>query len=179
MPNKTRKRSRTSKNFAAIPIDFNLALSTLGSAALISQDALGGNLLEDFFAISCDILAQIRGLTAGEGDPTMGGFAHGDYSDAEIEENLESNLLGPGDKITQERARRLVRKAGIFTTDVPAAVTLKLQGRGGSGLIRTKLKFVINSGKTLKFYVHNLSGANLTTGAILIGQGTLYGRWLI
>lgn len=177
---KRTKRSRNSKNFAAIPLDFNLPLSTLASADLIAVDMLGGNLTEDFYAISVDILAQIRGLTAGEGDPIMAGIAHGDYSDAEIEENQEVVFLGPGSKIEQERARRLVRKTGIFTTDIVNAVTLKLMGnRGGAGLIRTKLKFTVNSGKTLNMWVHNQSGATLTTGSVLVATGTLYGRWLI
>ncbi len=181
MPSKNtgRKRSRSSKNFAAIPFDSNLALVTLANDALLSTDVFPGVLTEDFYALSADINASIEGLTAGEGDPMFGGFAHGDYSDAEIEENLEVSFLGPGDKIAQERARRLVRKTGMFAPPTTASTVMRLFGPSGSGQIRTKLKFVINSNKNLSFWIINKSGTALTTGAGLRFQGTVYGRWIL
>ncbi len=180
MPAKsTRKRSRNSKNFVAIPFDGTLSLGTLNNDVLVSLLPLSNNLTEDLFAISADINAQIIALTAGEGDPMMAGWAHDDYSDTEILENLQVDLLGPGNKIEQEKARRLVRNSGLFMPTAEAATQLKLFGRYGSGMIRTKLKFVVQSGHGLKFWVFNKSGANLTTGSSLRIQGTVYGRWIL
>ncbi len=177
-PKYTRKQSR-SKNFVAIPINGTFSLLTLNTDVLLGTDVFPGVLTEDFYAMSVDINSQIVALTTGEGDPLMAGFAHGDYSDAEVEENLEVSFLGPGDKVAQERARRLVRKTGMFSPTSEAATQMKLFGKEGSGQVRTKLRFVINSGKNLRFWVLNKSGANLTTGASLRFTGTVYGRWIL
>ncbi len=179
MAYKQRKRSRSSKNFAAIPISGTPVLSTLGNQAVLIDDVFGGNLTEDFYGISVDLSAQIINLTSGEGDPIVGGFAHGDYSAPEIAENLDVIFLGPGTKIEQERSRRLVRKTGQYTFQDSVRTTMRLQGRvSPGGITRTKLKFVINSGKTLSLYLQNISGAALTTGASLRYNGTVYGRWM-
>ncbi len=154
-------------------------MATLASNSLLSVDAFPGVLTEDLYAISCEINAQVINLTAGEGDPMFLGWAHGDYSDPEIEENLEVSFLGPGDKVAQERARRLVRKSGILLPEELLHTTMRLSGKTGEGLVKTKLRFVINSGKNLSIWVYNKSGATLTTGSSLRFQGTVYGRWLI
>ncbi len=180
MANKSRKRSRNSKNFAAIPISGTPALTTLGNQAVLLDDVFGGNLLEDFYAISVDLMAEIINLTAGEGNPMVRGFAHGDYDTAEVAENLDVVFLGPGSKIEQEQSRRLVRKTGFYTSQEVAHTTMKLSGRhSDGGITRTSLKFVINSAKTLNLLVQNISGSALTTGASLRYNGTVYGRWIL
>ncbi len=176
---KRAKRSRNSKNFVALPISGTISLATLGNVTALLTDVFGNSLTEDLYAISGDISAQVIGLTAGEGDPLNFGFAHGDYSVTEVKEALEVKLLGPGNKIEQERSRRLLRKIGSFMADTVSHVTMKLYGRGGAGQTRTKIKFMIQSGKTLNLYVYNNSGAALTTGASIKFQGTIYGRWVI
>ncbi len=179
MPVAKNTKKRSSKNFVAIPFSGSLPLVTLASEALLSGDVFPGVLTEDFYAISVDLNAQILALTAGEGDPMSCGFAHGDYTDPQIEENLEVSFLGPGSKIAQERARRLVRNTGIFASETVGHTSMKLYGRTGVGNIRTKLKFVVNSNKNLSIWVLNKSGAALTTGSNLRFQGTVYGRWII
>ncbi len=175
----SRKRSRNSKNFAAIPISGTPALTTLGNQVVLIDDVFGGNLTEDFYGISVDVMAEIINLTAGEGNPMVGGFAHGDYDAAEVAENLDVVFLGPGTKIEQERSRRLVRKTGMYHSG-PVNSTMLLSGRrSDSGLTRTSLKFVINSGKTLNLFLQNISGSALTTGASLRYNGTVYGRWIL
>ncbi len=181
MANKRAKRSRNSKNFAALPVTGSLALSTLGNVTVLLNDLLGANLTEDFYGISMDLSAQVIDLTAGEGDPMILGIAHGDYNITEIKEALEVKLLGPGNKIEQERSRRLIRKIGTFLSNSSdaGATVLKLFGRGGAGITRTKIKFVIQSGKSINLFVYNQSGAALTTGGLLKFQGTIYGRWIL
>ncbi len=180
MATKPAKRSRNSKNFVAIPISGTPALTTLGNQVVLLDDVFGGNLLEDFYGISVDLMAEIINLTAGEGNPMVGGFAHGDYDAAEVVENLDVVFLGPGSKIEQERSRRLVRKTGMYNSQEVGHTTMALQGRRAvGGLTRTTLKFVINSGKSLNLFIQNISGSALTTGASLRYNGTVYGRWLI
>ncbi len=170
---------RRNKNFVAIPIQGSLNLLTLGNEVVLSTDLFPGALTEDFYAISADISAEIINLTAGEGDPMHCGIAHGDYTDAEIEENLEVSFLGPGNKISQERARRLVRKTGILVAETEAQTKLQLKGKTGDGLIRTKLKFVVQSGQNLSLWVWNQSGSALQTGSSIRFFGTVYGRWIL
>ncbi len=178
MANKSRRRSR--KGFVAILVDATITIGAVGSKAVAIADLMGGNLTEDFYAISTDLQAQVLGLTAGEGDPSMCILAHGDYTVAEIAEALVVKLLGPGSKIEQERTRRLVRKVGPFYGDGTATqTTSNLEGRQGPGLVRTALKFIINSGKTLSVGFYNNSGATMTTGATVRVTGTVYGRWII
>ncbi len=173
-------RKGRSKGFVAIPVDASITVGALGSKSVAIGDLLGGNLTEDFYAISCDLQAEVNGLTAGEGDPSMIILAHGDYSVAEIAENLVVKLLGPGNKIEQERARRQVRKVGpMYGNDLETQVSMQLAGKSGPGLVRTALKFLINSGKTLSVGFYNNSGATMTTGASVRVTGTVYGRWII
>ncbi len=132
MAYKTSKRSRNSKNFVAIPISGTPALTTLGNQAVLLDDVFGGNLTEDFYAISVDISAQIINLTAGEGDPIVSGFAHGDYAASEVVENLDVVFLGPGNKIQQEQSRRLVRKTGMYQANLGTGgthTTMRLTGK--------------------------------------------------
>ncbi len=173
-----RKQSR-SKNFVAIPFNGTVVLGTLADQSVITDDILGGNLTENFYAISADLLAEIKGLTAGEGEPMVCGYAHGDYSATEVAENLNVVFLGPVDKIVQERTRRLVRKAGAFLgNDDNTQTNMRLIGAGGSRIVRTKLRFLLNESKSLSIFVQNISTGALTTGASLVYSGTLYGRWV-
>ncbi len=173
-------RRRSSKSFVAIPVDVSITIGALTSKAVAIADLMGGNLTEDFYAISSDIQAEINNLTAGEGDPSMIVLAHGDYTAAEIAEHLVVKLLGPGNKLEQERQRRLVRKVGpMYGNEFESQTSMQLAGRQGDGLVRTKLKFVINSGKTLSVGFYNNSGATLTTGASVRVTGTVYGRWIL
>ncbi len=175
------RNGRKGKGFVAIPVDATITIGAVGSKAVAIADLMGGNLTEDLFAISADLQAQVLGLTAGEGDPGMLVLAHGDYTAAEVAEALVVKLLGPGSKIEQERVRRLVRKVGSFYGQAgnETFTTMFLRGNKGDGIVRTALKFIINSGKTLDVGYYNNSGATLTTGATVRITGTVYGRWLI
>ncbi len=173
-------RHNRRKGFVSIPFEGTFAIGALANKAVAIGDLFGGNLTEDFYAISCDIDAEIVGLTAGEGNPSVLGLAHSDYSVAEIAENLVVKLLGPGNKIEQEQQRRLVRKAGTFHGDqLNTAIEMPMSGKTGPGEQRVRLKFVIQNGKTLDVFVFNKSGAVYTTGATCKFFGTIYGRWIL
>ncbi len=166
MAKKVRKRSG---RFAAIPVSGALTLATLADATVLSNSLIA-SLAENFFALSVDLMWVIRGVTAGEG-PIQVGVSHGDYSDAEIAENLNSNLADPGDKVEQEQQRRLIRKSGMFP--ILSGNEALADGRA----IRTRMKFLINEGKNLDIWAINRSGSALTTGAQIRADGVVYGYW--
>ncbi len=157
----------------AIPVERDLTLSTLGDDTAIVTSLLGGNFTEDFFWISTDLAWSSKGATAGEG-PIVVGLAHGDYIAAEIVENLDVSFLGPGNKIQQEQSRRLVRRVGEIAN---ANSIFHIAPEGG--LIRTKSRFVVESGKAANMWAVNKSGAQLTTGQSIHVVGTIYGRWIL
>ncbi len=178
--NKRAKRSRNSKNFVAIPFDDSVALGALANAILVKEALIGTNFTEDFFCISVDLSGIVTGLTGGEGIPLEMGLNHSDYSVAEVNQNLDVTLTGPGSKIENEQAGRLVRRtAQGFEHAVGNTTEIPLIGRFGSRISRTKCRFLVSSGKALEVWIKNRSGSTLTTGASLRFSGTIYGRWIV
>ncbi len=130
--------------------------------------------------MSVDMNAVITGLTAGEGLPMDIGLSHGDYSVTEVKEATEVVFLGPGSKIEQEQARRLVRKTGVANSFSDSGNTeLTMIGKDGSRYVRTKIRFVVEDGKALKLWIKNRSGAALQTGSTIRFSGDIYGRWIL
>lgn len=179
MPKRRSGRSSRSKNFAVLPFDGDLALGALADEGVVLSDIMGGALTHDFYAISADLNAVVTGLTAGEGDPSRVGFAHGDYTTTEIAEKLGLTFLGPGDKIAQERSRRLVRTIGaVQGDDLNTQTTMRLKNHSGGNMTRTKLKFMIQKDRSINIWFQNQHGGTLTTGASLRFSGMMYGRWV-
>ncbi len=170
---------RYRSNFVAIPFAGTLALSTLADNAVLTVD-LTGSLGEDLWCVSMDVSAAIRGLTAGQGDPMTLIVAHSDYADSEILEAVDVTLVDPDDKIEQERARRLVRKVGVFQQEGQMDDTftaLRMLGRDRGPVVRQKLGWSVGDGFALSIGAWNRSGGSLTSGAIMDFDGTLFGRW--
>ncbi len=164
-----RRNAKNRRNFVAIPFTAQITLSTLASVTAILTTTIA-TLAEDLFIISVDALWSLRDLTPGEG-PIEVGFAHDDLTVAEVQEALNAELVDPDDIITRERARRPVRRVGIFS-GLGESETLN-DGR----VLRQAIKFMIGDGHTLNCYALNRSGATLTTGAIVHINGTIFGRW--
>ncbi len=158
------------KGFIAIPFSTAVALLTLADDAIILIGALGTDFGEDIFIMSADVFAMIRDLTAGE-TPLEFGLAHSDLTVAEVDENLTAEVADPDDIIAKERARRPVRRIGLFN-----AVATQSNWNDGNSK-RVKIKFSVGNGFNLNFWVKNKSGGILTTGAVVEFSGTLYGRW--
>ncbi len=169
---KTSRRRRSGgrrKNFIAIPFTTGLALSTLADGVVLQAAVVSPG--EDLFIISVDASWVLRDLTAGEG-PIRVGFSHGDLTVSEVKEALEAEVSDPDDIIARERARRPVRQVGMFHG-------LAADDSLNNGVnIRTKVKFSVGDGHTFDLFAQNRSGvANLATGANLICDGVIYGRW--
>ena len=164
------RRRRRDKNFVAIPYSASLALSTLVNNSALAIALMSAVFGEDIYIVSIDWLVSIRTLTAGEG-PLVFGFAHGDLSVGEITEALDAEVINPDDIIAKERARRPVRRAGIFS----ALSTEETLNNGN--ITRAKILFSVGETFNINAWVRNQSGGTLTTGAVFEIMGTLYGRW--
>ncbi len=170
MPKKKYKKFNR-KNFVSIPFSSFITLGTLADSTVILADLLGNALGEDLFIISIDCVWTIRGLTGSE-VPIDFGFAHDDLSITEVLEALTAELTDPDDIIQKERARRPVRRAGAFNV---GSVTNIAINDGNN--VRTKMRFSVGDSHNISGWARNLSGATLTTGAIIQMNGVIYGRW--
>ncbi len=169
MPKKKQHSRR--KNFQAIPFNVQQGLLTLADETVLLQALLSAAVARGLFLISIDATWAIRGLTAGEG-PINVGYAHDDLSVTEVNEALNAELSDPSDIIQRERARRPVRRAGVFH----GLATNEVINNGAP--FRTTLKFTIDDGHNIAIFALNRSGAALTTGAVIEIEGTIYGRWI-
>ncbi len=108
-----------------------------------------------------------------EDDGMSFGVAHSDYSDAEIEECLESaTAIDLGDKVAQEKAARLVREIGTFggNTDTAGGGVMFNDGKP----VTTKLNWLMAPGDQLKFWMRNGSQSNYTNGGKVLINGALW-----
>lgn len=112
----------------------------------------------------------MRNHTGSEGPVTVG-FAHGDYTVAEIKEALEANAgLSDSDQVAIEQARRKVRVAGHFT----GLSTDEVLNDGK--MLRTRLNFRLGDSDELAIWAYNQNGAALTTGSVVECMGKLYAK---
>ncbi len=155
-------------------VDEDLSLSTLATKTLVKTN-FDETPQEEVLISSIVATWALRELTASANDgPIMVGLAHSDYSVAEIEEVIENVASwSVGDKIAQERAKRLVRVVGIFDFSGTAGGTF-----GGASVlndgkpIKTKLNWRLITGQTMALWAYNLGSSTLaTTDPQLFCQG--------
>ncbi len=156
-------------------VDENLSLGTLAPVTLIS-DTFDEVVDEETRITSIVASWALELLTAGQG-PIEVGYAHSDYTDAEIEEVLENtDSWTRGDKISQERAKRLVRSVGIFGSGSADGEEITLN----NGLpVKTKLNWALTTGQTIKFWAFNRSGSAISTTVPVVrlqGHANLFAR---
>ncbi len=151
-------------------IDEGLALGTLAAKTLV-VDTWDDTVTERSLVSSIVAAWSLDELTSNQG-PIMVGVAHSDYTAAEIEEVIENaGSWTEGDKISQERAKRLVRTIGIFAGEDTQAGAADWTLNDGKP-IKTKLNWILNVGQTLDMWAYNMSADALTTTVpILQAQG--------
>ncbi len=154
-------------------VEDELDLLTLATKDIVS--ALMSNVMEEAGTISSvDLVWSLSDFTEAAGDgPVVVGIAHGDYTNAEMEEAIEaaSGSWGRSDLVAREQADRKVRTVGVF------------QALGGTidylndGLpIKTKLNWYLSTGQTLAIWAYNQGSGALTTGSTLnvLGQANIF-----
>ncbi len=164
------KRHNRRKNFVAIPFDVSITLGTLASELALKTAIFASALTRGLFCISADVYWSTDELTTTDG-PLLVGIAHDDLTVAEIVEALNAELSDPSDIIQRERARRPVRRSGMFS-GLTSHQTLN-----NGNVIRTTLKFSVHDESNLAVFCMNKSGATLTTGAFIKAVGVLFARW--
>ncbi len=111
-------------------------------------------------------------VVAGAG-PIVVGIAHSDYTDAEVEEYLETTgQWDEGDLVAQEHAKRKVRILGEFSGAEVAEVLWNGAKR------KFKLNWILNSGDGLRLWAYN-SGDQPVSGTgspafVLNGHANLF-----
>ncbi len=146
----------------------------VGLGAVASLDVTSAGLtaspVNPMRVISADCSFSLLDATDIDDGQTFG-FAHSDYTNAEIEECLEAtNSINPGDKIQQERANRLVRFVGTMEKGAGG-----LSGSFNDGKrFKVRLNWPMQIGKLLVLWVRNSSGTVWTTGATLAVDGNLW-----
>ncbi len=166
-----RHKKRSSKRFVVLRMGTGLPLLTLADNTVVKQDVQSVDFDNEIWLSSSDIQISLRGATPGEG-PIMVGFAHGDYTVAEINEWYTSTNFLSADMVEQEQGRRKCRDIGTL------AVIASSESLNDGKAIRVKIGIKIQSGQNLSFWARNSSGASLTTGSVIEFNGKLYGTWL-
>ncbi len=155
-------------------VDESLGLVTLAAGTLVSA-TFDEAVTEETLVTSIVASWALEGWTDAAGDgPVEVGYAHSDYSDAEIEAVIENaGSWDFGDKIDQEISKRLVRKIGQFRS-VTGGISVLNDGKP----IKTKLNWRLITGQRLRLWAYNHGSSALTTGAFvhLNGHANLFVR---
>ncbi len=142
-------------------IDLEADLGSLAAATAIAvptQDQVSER--ARCTSIDCTYALSDFTPTAGVG-PVIVGVAHGDYSQAEIEEWIElATGWDVSDLVSREISSRLIRRIGVFEDpDSAAGVAVLNDGKP----IKTRLNWPLNSGQGLDFWVYNSGSAAFVT----------------
>jgi len=102
------------------------------------------------------------------------GFAHSDYTAAEVEECLESAAsMDLGDKIAQEHSKRLVREIGTISQAGALAAAAGAAFNDGKQF-KVRLNWLLSSGDTLNLWIRNASSVVWSTGSRVTIAGDLW-----
>jgi len=169
-----KRKGRRRFNLRKVRIASGIAVGALAAGDVIAS--AGTNAVADKLRIiSVDCAYGVSDLAAQVDDSFQFGWAHSDYTAAEIEECLEAGgAIDLGDKIAQERGNRLVREVGMISSS-------GLTASGGGGFpfndgrrVKTRLNWLLSAGDTLNLWVRNASGVIYTTGSSLQANGDIW-----
>ena len=156
------RRRRSMGRYLRGSVDQRLSLGTLAANTLISQ--ISADLVTERTRVTSAVLNwSLDQWTAATDDgPILVGIAHSDYSDAEIEEYLESTgSWSEGDLVqSKEIAKRLVRRIGLFEgRDTAIEHDVLNDGKP----IKTRLNWILNAGQGLRWWAYNAGTSALAT----------------
>ncbi len=155
------KRRRRRKYIAGL-IDHDMELSTLAANTLIAEP-LADTVDTPTWISSIDAVYTLNDFTAaGDDGPIAVGWAHTDYTDAEIEEWFEnSGNWSENSLVEQEVGQRKCRLVGIFprtATQSQDWVALE-QGRP----VKTKIGWKLTKGFGMRLWAYNMGDSALAT----------------
>ncbi len=156
-----KKRGRSMRRYIKGNVDDQFTLGVLAANAIVTN--LWDESVEQRTLISSVVLSwALSGITSPQG-PLLFGLAHGDYTDAEIEEVIENiGSWDEGNLIAQEKSKRKVRVIGKFVVDSQLAGTVDVPYNGGKP-VKTKLNWVLTDTDGITMWVYNVSQAALST----------------
>ncbi len=160
------RKRRSFKNFKSVRVNASQAVP-----ALVTLDLSSDNLLlasdSAYRLLSLEMTWSWVDVTNLVDGAMIVGVAHGDYITSEIEEWIEATTsIVRGDKIANERANRLIRQIGVFSSLVGGVAEGDAVLMGGA-MIKTKLNWPIEIGEQVKFWIYNASTATTATGSNL------------
>lgn len=141
-------------------VDHVLSLGTLAGADVIGSQLVDA-VEEPAFCSSVKASYAMSDFTPIiDCGPMLFGWAHSDYTDAEIEAWVENQgSWSQGDKVAQEIANRKIKQVGVFEDQpFPAGWANFADGRQ----VTTKLGWLLIEGQTLRFWVYN-------SGSVAVG----------
>lgn len=161
MAKKPAKR-RQFRRYIRGSVDHKLQLGTLAPQTLVGS-SIADVVTEKAFLSSLRASWSLDNFTPGANiGPILVGIAHSDYSDAEVEEWLESTTnWNQGDKVAQEQGRRKARIVGQFEISPTGAASWVALNDGRQ--TTTKAKWQLITGQTVKIWAYNAGSAAVAT----------------
>ncbi len=152
-----RKPRRKFRRYIRGNIDERQALATLAAATGV-KNSIDDSVDDSTWASSVEALWSVTGITDGDNiGPIMVGYAHSDYTLAEIEEWIERSVSwSEANLIEREISQRKIKRIGMFRNpDTPGQAALLNEGR----MVKTKLGWVLNEGQTIALWYYNVGTA--------------------
>ncbi len=165
-----KRTGRKFRRYIRGSIDHRLDLGTLAPNTLVGS-LLTDSVEEPVYVSSVRAAYTMDQFTEGaDKGPILCGWAHGDYTDAEIEEFVENaQSWSQGNKVQQEVAKRYIRQVGVFQNLTGANEWATI--RDGA-TFTIKLGWSLIGGQTLRFWCYNMGlGAIATTDPNVRVQG--------
>ncbi len=156
----------------------NVSLGTLANNTAIKlTGGISGILQDDFRILKLELMAAVRGLTAGEGVNLAIGIADNELTVGEIGESIDATgPLDRNDNLSEERAMRPVWMIGAVDPIV-AGVALTFRGEGNSPFMVWKKRWTFSNPEGWTIFIFNY-GTALTTGATVNLISTAFGVWV-
>ncbi len=170
---KRKGKGRRRFNLRRVRVNAASAAGALATLDVVSNAIINAS-ANPYRLKSVDCSYSWSNIGAAVDDGCAFGFAHSDYTAAEIEECLESiTAIDRSDKIAQEQANRLVREIGTIAgvgTSVAATGVPFNQGMA----VKTKLNWYMGIGDQLQLWIRNASGTVWTTGSSVTMSGNIW-----
>lgn len=146
-------RGRRFRRYIPGSIDHKVNVGVLASKTVLKTD-IASTVIDSTWCSSIRATWSVNGITKfADRGPLLVGICHSDYTSTEVEEWLESLVnWDQGNKVAQERARRMCRIVGVFEDPVSAATAAVLND---GKPITTKVGWLLAPGQTLGIWVYN------------------------